>query len=66
MYGRFRVVRDTTTGADIIRTHDGRTLASTADVSNPRPPAPVAPQRPLSLADFVRAITDTVRVQAAR
>jgi hypothetical protein len=66
MYGRFRVVRDTATGADIVRTHDGRTLASTGDVGNPRPPARIAPERPLSLADFVRSITDAVRVQAAR
>jgi hypothetical protein len=66
MYGRFPIVHDSVIGTDIVRTHDGRTLASTADVGNPRAPARVAPERPLSLADFVRSITDTVRVQAGR
>jgi hypothetical protein len=66
MYGRFPIVRDSTTGVDMVRTHDGRPLASTRDVGNPRPPARVAPSRTLSLAEFVREVGDKVRVQAAR
>jgi hypothetical protein len=66
MYGRFPIVRDATTGVDMVRTHDGRPLASTQDVGNPRPPARVAPSRTLSLVEFVREIGDKVRVQAAR
>ena len=65
MYGRFRIIQDSRTGADMIRTHDGRPLASLDDVDNSRPPAFVAPPRPLSLDDFVRAIGDKVRTQAA-
>jgi hypothetical protein len=66
MYGRFRIIQDPRTGADFVRTHDGRPLASTNEVGNPRPPAFVAPPRTLTLTDFVRAIGDTVRVQATR
>lgn len=66
MYGRFPIVRDSTTGVDMVRTHDGRPLASTRDVGNPRPAARVAPSRTLSLVEFAREIGDKVRVQAAR
>ncbi len=64
MYGRFRIVRDPRTGADMVRTHDGRPLAGTEDVGNARPPARVAPARTLTLADFVGAIRDKARIQA--
>ena len=64
MYGRVRIIQDSRTGADVVRTHDGRPLASTAEVGNTRPPAFVAPLRTLSLADFERAVTEKVRVQA--
>ena len=60
MYGRFRIVRDGVTGVETIRTHDGRPLASLADVGNGRPPALIAP-RALSLDDFVRAIGSGMR-----
>jgi hypothetical protein len=66
MYGRVRIVQDSLTGADVVRTHDGRPLASTAEVGNTRPPAFVAPLRTLSLADFERAVTEKVRVQGGR
>lgn len=66
MYGRFRIVSDARTGTDMIRTHDGRPLGSLNDVANTRPPAFVAPPRPLSLDDFVRAIGDKVRAQSTR
>jgi hypothetical protein len=50
----------------MVRTHDGRPLASTQDVGNPRPAPRVAPARSLSLLEFGREIADKVRVQAAR
>ncbi len=65
MYGRFRIVPDPRTGADTVRTHDGRPLASLNEVGNARPPAFIAPPRTLSLDEFVRAIGDKVRAQAA-
>ena len=60
MYGRFRIVRDGVTGVETIRTHDGRPLASLAEVGNGRPPALIAP-RALSLDEFVRAIGSGMR-----
>jgi len=66
MYGWFRIVRDPATGVDMVRTPDGRPLASTQDVGNPRPAPRVAPARSLSLLEFGREIADKVRVQAAR
>lgn len=60
MYGRFRIVRDRVTGAETVRTHDGRPLASLADVGNGRPPARMAPFA-LSLDEFVRAIGNGMR-----
>lgn len=66
MYGRFRIVQDPQTRVDMVRTYDGRPLASTEDVGNPRPPVKVAPARTLTLAEFVQAIGDKVRAQAAR
>ena len=65
MYGRFRIIPDSRTGADIVRTHDGRPLASTNEVGNVRPPAFLAASRNLSLDEFVRTIGDKVRTQAA-
>ena len=65
MYGRFRIVRDPQTGVDMVRTYDGRPLAGTDDVGNPRPPARVAPARTLSLGEFVRTVGDKVRTQQA-
>jgi len=64
MYGRFRIMRDPRTGADMVRTYDGRPLAGTEDVGNAKPPARVAPARTLTLADFVGAIRDRARIQA--
>jgi hypothetical protein len=65
-YGRFRVVRDTATGVERVRTHDGRPLASTDDVGNPRPPVFTVPARTLSLDDFLSAIDSKVRAQRQR
>jgi len=60
-YGRFRVQRDVATGVSMIRTHDGRPLASLADVGNPKRAATVAPLRTLSLDDFLNAVDTKVR-----
>lgn len=65
-YGRFRVVRDATFGTDIIRTFDGRPLASLADVGNTRPPEFFRPARVLSLDDFLREIDTAIRLQDRR
>lgn len=66
MYGRFRVARDSVGGGQTIRTHDGRPLASLADVGNPRPPAIIAPPRLISLDDFLQAIENAVRLLERR
>jgi hypothetical protein len=65
-YGRFRVARDGAFGAESVRTHDGRPLASLADVGNPAPPAFAAPLRVLSLDEFLGAIQSAVRLQERR
>ena len=65
-YGRFRVMRDGAFGAETVRTHDGRPLASLAEVGNPSPPAFVAPPKVLSLGDFLSAIESAVRLQERR
>jgi hypothetical protein len=65
MYGRFRIVRDGVTGVETIRTHDGRPLASLADVGNGRPPALIAP-RQLSLDELVRAVGIELRALGRR
>src|SRR6266568_3189984 len=51
-YGRFRVVRDTRTGIEMIRTGDGRPLAGTEDVGNAKTPAFLPPARTLTLDEF--------------
>jgi hypothetical protein len=66
MYGWFRIVQDPATGVDMIRTHDGRPLASTEDVGNQRPVPRRAPARTLSLLEFSREVVEKVRAQAAR
>ena len=60
-YGRFRVQRDAPTGVDVIRTHDGRPLASLDEVGNRSRAATVAPLRTLSLNDFLTAVDAKVR-----
>ena len=65
-YGRFRVVRDSRTGTDLVRTHDGRPLGSVDEVGNRSAPATVAPLRTLTLDDFLGAVGAKVRVQAQR
>jgi hypothetical protein len=66
MYGRFRVLRDSRTGTEMIRTHDGRPLGGVDEVGNRNAPAAVAPLRTLSLDDFLGAVGSKVRAQAQR
>jgi len=66
MYGRFRVLRDSRTGTEMIRTHDGRPLGGVDEVGNRNAPATVAPLRTLSLDDFLGAVGSKVRAQAQR
>lgn len=63
MYGRFRIVRDSRTGVEMLRTHDGRPLATIDEVGNRQPPAVASPPRTMTLDEFVRAVTDKVRAQ---
>jgi hypothetical protein len=65
-YGRFRVVRDSATGVERIRTHDGRPLVTTTDVGNPTPPAFALPARALSLDEFLSAIDSKVSAERQR
>jgi hypothetical protein len=66
MYGRFRVLRDSRTGIEVVRTHDGRPLAGVDEVGNRSAPATVAPLRTLSLDDFLGAVGSKVRAQGLR
>lgn len=61
MYGRFRIVRDATTGVEIVRTYDGRPLAALEEIGRQQPPAFVAPARALTLNDFLSAVNTRVR-----
>lgn len=63
MYGRFRIVRDTRAGVEMVRTHDGRPVAALTEIGNGQPPALVVPARTVSLDEFTRAVGDRVRVQ---
>lgn len=65
-YGRFRIMRDPRSGGIAVRTHDGRPLATTADVGNPRPPAFAPPGRSLTLDEFLGAIEGKVRALRQR
>jgi hypothetical protein len=58
-YGRFRIVRDVASGAEMIRTHDGRPLVSTADLGRPLTPLLRLP-RTLTLSDFESAVRQRV------
>jgi hypothetical protein len=65
-YGRIRVVRDGVFGVETVRTHDGRALASVADIGNATPPAVVRPPRLMSLDEFLAAIASAVRAERVR
>lgn len=65
-YGRFRIMGEPRSGGVAVRTHDGRPLATTADVGNPRPPAFAAPGRSLTLDEFLTAIESKVRALRQR
>jgi len=63
MYGRFPIVRDARTGIEMVRTHDGRPLASVDEVGNRSAPASVAPLRTLGLEEFLDAVAVRARAQ---
>jgi hypothetical protein len=55
MHGRMRVERDPATGVDRVRTFDGRSFTSVAEIGAQRPPG-VTVQTPMRLADFRSAV----------
>lgn len=63
MHGRMRVERDAATGLDRVRTYDGRSFASTAEIGAQRAPA-VTFQAPMRLSDLESAVR--ARAQAGR
>ena len=62
MHGRFRVERDHA-GVDRVRTHDGRSLATTAQIGPQRPSAAlsITPMRLSELASQVKALAGAAR-----
>jgi hypothetical protein len=50
-YGRFRLVRDPVTGADQVRTHDGRPVVSIEDIGKP-PVKTLKTLRPMAFTEF--------------
>jgi len=60
MHGRFRIVRDTVSGIETVRTHDGRSFASLAEAVAPGLSG-LNPPRALSLDTFLRAVETAVR-----
>jgi len=63
MYGRFRILRDARSGREVVRTHDGRPLASVDEVGNRNAPAASAPARTLNLDEFLDAVAAKARAQ---
>jgi hypothetical protein len=59
MHGRFRIVRDTFSGIETVRTHDGRSFASLAEAITPG--LLPNPPRALSLDAFLRAVETAIR-----
>jgi hypothetical protein len=64
MYGRMRVERDTVSGVDRVRTHDGRALGSVAQIGPQRIAPTLASITPMRLADLAGAVR--ARVNAPR
>ena len=63
MYGRFRILRDARSGREVVRSHDGRPLASVDEVGNRNAPATSAPARTLDLDEFLDAVAARARAQ---
>ena len=56
MYGRMRVERDTVSGIDRVRTHDGRALGSVAQIGPQRAAPALASITPMRLSDLESAV----------
>ena len=65
MHGRVRIERELATGIDRVRTFDGRSLGSTADLGGLRPPS-FEPITPMRLADFKAAVLGRLALGRAR
>ena len=64
-YGRFRIVRDAISGSDVVRTHDGRPLPGTEDLTS-RLSLSLATIRPMSLNAFESSVRQRVAVLPRR
>ncbi len=64
MYGRMRVERDTASGIDRVRTHDGQALGSLAQIGPQRPAPSLASISPMRLSELESAVR--ARLGAAR
>jgi hypothetical protein len=56
-YGRFRIIRDPVSGADEVRTHDGRPFVGVASAAEPRTNGVVRPITPLPTPQVVRSLS---------
>lgn len=64
-YGRFRVTRDPVSGADVVRTHDGRPLVSTTDITS-RVALALQPVAPMRLGEFESTVRQRLAALRAR
>ena len=64
-YGRFRLVRDSATGGDQVRTHDGRPIASTAELGRPYSLA-LQSVRPMLYTEFESAVRSRMNALGVR
>ena len=65
MHGRVRIDRELATGVDRVRTFDGRSLGSPADIGGFRPPS-FEPVTPMRLSDFKAAVVGRIAAARAR
>lgn len=65
MHGRMRIEREVMTGVDRVRTYDGRSLGSVAQVGAPAP-ASLAPITPMRLSDLAAAVRVRLATPRAR
>ena len=65
MHGRMRVERDAATGVDRVRTYDGRSFASTAEIGAERAPA-VTIRTPMRLSELESAVRARASAGRAR
>ena len=63
MFGRLRIERDSITGVDRVRAHDGRSIASTSEIGRPRSTA-LATVTSMRLVDLATAVRSRVALEA--